>query len=104
MDFRTGGDLDINGCKASAGYRWSRVMQECVRPWEAGMKFDLKDEAAFAIFSADSSKVEVMLNGADRLCKRSHLNRNMWVDRRMRTFVIREKDGWKLLMHYHKKK
>ncbi len=28
------GDVDIHGCKASAGYTWSPVENKCIRPWE----------------------------------------------------------------------
>jgi Domain of unknown function (DUF4377)/META domain len=30
-----GGDSDIHGCKASAGYRWSPLAKQCLRPWES---------------------------------------------------------------------
>jgi heat shock protein HslJ len=30
-----GGDTDIHGCKASAGYSWSIGENKCIRPWEA---------------------------------------------------------------------
>lgn len=29
-----GGDIDIHGCKASAGYSWSISENKCIRPWE----------------------------------------------------------------------
>ncbi len=29
-----GGDSDIHGCKASAGYTWSSAQNKCIRPWE----------------------------------------------------------------------
>ena len=29
-----GGDLDANGCKASAGYSWCELKRKCLRPWE----------------------------------------------------------------------
>ena len=29
-----GGDSDIHGCKASAGYSWCEVKNKCLRPWE----------------------------------------------------------------------
>ncbi len=31
---KVGGDSDSQGCKRSAGYRWSFKLQRCVRPWE----------------------------------------------------------------------
>lgn len=30
-----GGDTDIHGCKASAGYSWSVSENKCTRPWES---------------------------------------------------------------------
>lgn len=30
-----GGDTDIHGCKASAGYKWSALAGKCLRPWES---------------------------------------------------------------------
>jgi hypothetical protein len=30
---RPGSDMDIHGCKSSAGYRWHDELAECVRPW-----------------------------------------------------------------------
>ena len=29
-----GGDSDVHGCKASAGYTWCARENKCVRPWE----------------------------------------------------------------------
>lgn len=64
-----GGDRDEHGCIASAGYRWSRVQQRCIRPFEEGVRLlpveDLQDSsavlAATVIFSADSLRAEVLL-------------------------------------------
>ncbi len=30
-----GGDSDVHGCKASAGYSWSTLEKKCIRPWES---------------------------------------------------------------------
>ena len=64
-----GGDRDEHGCIASAGYRWSRVQQRCIRPFEEGVRLlpmeDPQDSsavlAATVIFSADSLRAEVLL-------------------------------------------
>lgn len=29
-----GGDRDVHGCIASAGYTWSEALSACIRPWE----------------------------------------------------------------------
>jgi hypothetical protein len=38
-----GNDTDEHGCKASAGYAWSLLLKECVRPWEAGVFIEPQD-------------------------------------------------------------
>jgi heat shock protein HslJ len=32
-----GGDVDLHGCKASAGYSWDDAKKQCTRPWEGKM-------------------------------------------------------------------
>ncbi len=64
-----GGQRDKHGCLTSAGYTWSEVRKDCIRPWEEGMQFTAPEgqkdatQAAYAVFSRDSSKVEVFLPG-----------------------------------------
>ena len=31
-----GGDRDNHGCIKSAGYKWCRSLQKCIKPWEQG--------------------------------------------------------------------
>lgn len=57
-----GGDQDEHGCKASAGYSWSVIKQECIRPFELSTKLkDLNNStlAGYLLFSADQKQVEV---------------------------------------------
>ena len=57
-----GGDKDEHGCKASAGYSWSAIKQECIRPFELTDKLkDLRDStmAAFLLFSENKKQVEI---------------------------------------------
>lgn len=35
-----GGDRDAHGCNASAGYSWSVVRGQCLRIFEAGLRFE----------------------------------------------------------------
>lgn len=53
-----GGDRDIYGCIASAGYTWSPMAQKCVRPWEQKMspRAALRD-GTWAIESLNGTKV-----------------------------------------------
>ena len=59
-----GGDRDEHGCIGSAGYVWSEVKKDCIRPFEAGLKISEtpKDNATYAtyiVFAADSVQAEL---------------------------------------------
>jgi hypothetical protein len=62
-----GNDADEHGCKASAGYRWSVLRNECIRIFEAGIRLDptAKDLeqtlSAFVIIKTDNSDQEIEL-------------------------------------------
>ena len=60
-----GNDRDEHGCIASAGYQWSELLQDCIRPFEKGVRMKSVDEtmnlAAYLVFNTDSSKVELFL-------------------------------------------
>jgi len=61
-----GADQDEHGCKASAGYQWSELKQDCVRPFELPMSILSPDKTTMTsvLFSADSSQVEIFsING-----------------------------------------
>lgn len=62
----TGSDKDEHGCIGSAGYVWSELKKDCIRPFEAGMKIagiteENKTTAAFVVFDADSAKAELFI-------------------------------------------
>jgi len=56
-----GADKDEHGCIASAGYLWSELRKECVRPFELPMSILSPDKTTQTgvLFSADSSQVEI---------------------------------------------
>ena len=63
-----GNDADAHGCKGSAGYTWSVIKNECIRPWENTLQLfpiNHKDSSAIitasVIFSTDSSKAELFM-------------------------------------------
>lgn len=61
-----GSDKDEHGCIGSAGYTWSELKKECVRPFEIGFKLsgmtdENKNFAAYAVFAADSSQAEIFI-------------------------------------------
>ena len=65
---RLGGDRDEHGCLASAGYVWSEVLQDCIRVFECGVRtesVDGSDGAAYLVFAADSSRVELFFSNGN---------------------------------------
>jgi hypothetical protein len=61
-----GADKDLHGCKASAGYQWSELKQDCVRPFELPMSILSPDKTTMTsvLFSTDSSQAEIFsVNG-----------------------------------------
>lgn len=61
-----GGDSDAHGCKASAGYTWSALKNECVRLFEVGTKLahaeDGKTYSTVAYVIFDGNKAELFLD------------------------------------------
>ncbi len=63
-----GGDMDSHGCRASAGYVWCEVLQDCIRVFERGVRAESADGnagAAYLVFSADSSQVELFFSNGE---------------------------------------
>ena len=63
-----GNDSDAHGCKGSAGYTWSVIKNECIRPWENTLQLlpiNHEDSSAIitasVIFSTDSTKAELFM-------------------------------------------
>ena len=58
---KVGADQDEHGCKASAGYQWSELKNECVRPFELPLRILSSDKTTQTgvLFSTDSNRAEV---------------------------------------------
>ncbi|MBB2148136.1 hypothetical protein [Pedobacter gandavensis] len=57
-----GGDKDEHGCLIAAGYSWSVLKQDCIRPFELKTKLkDLQNSnyAGYLLFSSDNKQAEV---------------------------------------------
>jgi hypothetical protein len=65
----TGNDADSKGCKGSAGYSWSALRKECIRPWENGIAFLKTKEgqttAAYLILSVDKRNAELFCSESE---------------------------------------
>lgn len=62
-----GADVDSHGCKASAGYIWSEVKQDCIRLFEYGIAMKELNSAdttfaSYIVFNSDSLKAEIFFS------------------------------------------
>ena len=62
-----GGDSDEHGCKASAGYTWSVVKNNCIRVFESGIRLNAKAAdldktlSAFVVFKSETDESQAEL-------------------------------------------
>ncbi|MGY3904503.1 hypothetical protein ACW5XF_18865 [Aeromonas lusitana] len=60
-----GNDQDAHGCRASAGYQWSALTNQCVRLFEQAIRLQSLEASetgsAFVLFNADQSQAELTL-------------------------------------------
>jgi hypothetical protein len=56
-----GADKDIHGCIGSAGYKWSEIRNECIRPFELSLQLLNPDKTFIAsfLFSENKNQAEV---------------------------------------------
>ena len=100
-----GSDRDNHGCIGSAGYQWSELLKDCIRPFEKGVKLLNADSsmAAYAVFNSDSSKVElfmpkekqhhILVRADNKGMKwKSSANRNLRLINGKQGFIIEKKE------------
>ncbi|WP_336718473.1 hypothetical protein [Chryseobacterium mucoviscidosis] len=62
-----GGDKDVHGCKASAGYTYSQIKNDCVRVFEQKIKLkEVSSDKSYTnstavIFNKNMKKVEIFI-------------------------------------------
>lgn len=110
-----GGDRDEHGCIASAGYQWSELLKDCIRPFEKGAQLKSTDEkstsAAYLVFNNDSSKIEVFMpeNESHPILNRTKTTKGdfIWSDEDVDKLSVRcVKNVWGIyinnVLHYAK--
>lgn len=102
---KVGSDKDSHGCKSSAGYQWSELLQDCIRVWEVGVAITPVDDttkAGYIVFKKDSTKVELFLpinNGANVILdiRKSSNGAAVWNVEHDDTFNLKQTNGkWEL--------
>lgn len=94
-----GADEDAHGCKASAGYTYSALRGQCLRPWEEGITLSsvtLKSSRAYVILSADGTEAELFWAlGPSAILKRAFKEQGpYWQKDKVR--LERLPEGWRL--------
>lgn len=62
-----GNDKDEKGCIASAGYKWSQLRNDCIRPFEDGVTLDILNSAntyhtgAYILIDSMQKKAEIFV-------------------------------------------
>ena len=96
-----GNDRDDHGCIASAGYQWSELLKDCIRPWEKGVKLatpvdSTSTSAAYLVFNADSSLVEVYLPQKEEhpiLHREAGVHHSCWSDAAHSDLTVKTENG-----------
>lgn len=66
-----GGDVDKKGCLTSAGYTWSQLKNDCIRPFEDGISLDILNAAnsyqtvAYIFIDSLQKKAEIFVSEED---------------------------------------
>ncbi|MHA8051348.1 hypothetical protein V7S79_09525 [Aquirufa sp. ROCK-SH2] len=82
-----GGNQDKHGCLPSAGYQWSELNKDCIRPFELKLQLSNKSHSynCGVLFSKDKKKVELFCKEGVFMLKRIknkndfYLSKNGWV-------------------------
>lgn len=94
-----GADSDAHGCKASAGYTYSALRGQCLRPWEEGIALSsatLMSARAYVVLSADGTEAELFWAlGPSTILKRAFKEQGpYWQKDKVR--LERLPEGWRL--------
>lgn len=79
---KAGADRDSHGCIGSAGYTYSQLKKECIRPFE--QKIQLKEMAtkgnytAAILFNKDQSKAEIFLKEEKNSVILNRTSKGIW--------------------------
>lgn len=107
-----GAEKDENGCLMSAGYTWSKVKEDCIRPWEGGITMNITDTstnfetAAFVVIDSTKQMAELFLKEVDDSILLDSISPNLYANQRYK--LSQENHCWSLIhqdeMLYEEKK
>ena len=97
-----GGSKDKHGCLVSAGYTWSKLKEECVRPWEGTITMNITDTstnfetAAFVLIDSIKQKAELFIKEEDESVLLDSLAPHLYANK---DYQLIEKDHCWSLIH-----
>ncbi len=94
-----GGDRDAHQCIPSAGYQWSELRKECIRPFELPFKLLNADKTygAYVCFSNDNHWAEVYAPEGHWLLQKTTDNSYIRSDQKSINIVLKNiQDAWQL--------
>ena len=96
---KVGNDKDAFGCIPSAGYQWSELKQDCVRPFELPMQLYNNDHtfSAGILFSSNLEKAEVFCKEGRLLMLKNNINKYSTQDSNYLLVNLDSVVSWKVL-------
>ena len=97
-----GGDRDAHQCIPSAGYQWSELKKECIRPFELPLKLLNADKTygAYVCFSNDNQWAEVFAPEGHFLLHKTTDNSYILSNQKSVNIVLKNiQVAWKLDIH-----
>ncbi len=103
----TGGDRDEHDCIPSAGYVWSDLIQDCIRPFELDLQLlrpmtnDGSNyvQQASVLFSTDKSTCEVFVDGKSPIFEAVDGNRCIYIEKKDHYELLKISDHWELILN-----
>ncbi len=96
-----GGTKDKHGCLIAAGYTWSKVKEECIRPWEGTITMNVTDTstnfetAAFVLMDSIKQKAELFIKEEDESILLDSVAPHLYANKHYK--LIEENHCWSLV-------
>lgn len=94
---------DKNGCLTSAGYTWSQLKKDCIRPYEEGVSLDILNAArsyqtaAFILIDSLQKKAEIFVPEENHTIILDHSNDSLYTNGNF--FLTKENLCWTLCLN-----
>ncbi len=96
-----GGAKDEHGCLLAAGYTWSKIKQECIRPWEGTITMNVTDTstnfetAAFVLMDSVKQQAELFIKEEDESVLLDSIAPRLYANKQYK--LVEENHCWSLI-------